>query len=246
VDAARAPCGALAFVRRGHVVSDLSRRCVPFTPFDRALADTVVGIVSACGVHRVDQAAFSTIDPGDIGFLAIDAATPVADLRIAHQHYDHSDADRDPNIVFPIESVRELAASGFVAGPAKRHFSYGFTTRLRELYEITFPQLVREVERSGADAVLVTAGCPGVCHRSAVTLQRAIEMRGLSTVAITVSPEATASMRPPRALYPRGFALGRIVGPPHRRDVHRTVVRAALELLVADPHPGAVVTQEIG
>jgi D-proline reductase (dithiol) PrdB len=223
---------------------EMSRRCVPFTPYERALTETVVGIVSATGVYRLDQEPFSTTDPGDIDFRSIDADTPLADLRIAHQHYDHSDADHDPNIVFPIETLRELVAAGVVAGAAKRHFSYGFTTRLRELYETAFPQLVREVERAGADAVLVTAGCPGVCHRTAVTLQRAIEMRGIATVAITVSPEATASMRPPRALYPREFALGRIVGPPHRRDLHRAVVRAALELLVAPPNPGAVLTRD--
>jgi glycine/betaine/sarcosine/D-proline reductase family selenoprotein B len=222
----------------------MSRKCVPFTPFDRGLESTVVGIVSATGVYRRDQEPFSTQDPGDIDFRSVDAGTALVDLAIAHQHYDHTDADRDPNIVFPIETVRELAASGIIGGAALRHFTYGFTTRLRELYEKSFPLLVREVERSGADAVLVTAGCPGVCHRTAVTLQRAIEMRGIPTVAITVSPEATQSMRPPRALNPRGFALGRVVGPPERRDVHRAVVLAALDLLRADPRPGQVTVRD--
>jgi D-proline reductase (dithiol) PrdB len=224
---------------------EMSRRCVPFTPFDRDLSECLVGIASATGVHRTDQPPFATADPGDVDYRVIPADTPLAELAIAHHHYDHTDADRDPNIVFPLETLRELAAEGIIAGPADRHFSYGFTTRLRELYEATFPGLVREVERSRADIVLVTAGCPGVCHRSAVHLQRAIEMRGIPTVAITVSPDNTAQMRPPRALYPRGFTLGRVLGPPGRRDVHRAVLRAALDLVTGEAHPGRVVERDL-
>lgn len=225
---------------------EMSRRCVPFTPFERPLDQTVVGLVGAVGVYGRDQEPFPTVDPGAIDYRALAADTPLQDLVIAHQHYDHTDADRDPNIVFPLETLRELAADGTIAKPADRHFSYGFTTRLRELYEVTFPQLVRDIERSGADAVIVTAGCPGVCHRSIVTLQRAIEMRGIPTIAVTVSPDQTATMRPPRALWPVGFALGRMVGPPHRRDVHRAVVTAALELLGSEVRPGRVVERDFG
>jgi D-proline reductase (dithiol) PrdB len=224
----------------------MSRRCVPYTPFERPLSATVVGLVGAVGVYARDQEPFPTTDPGAIDFRAIAAETAADGLAIAHHHYDHRDADRDPNIVFPLETLRELAAAGTIAKPAARHFSYGFTTRLRELYVETFPKLVREIERSGADAVIVTAGCPGVCHRSVVTLQRSIEMRGIPTVAITVSPDQTQAMRPPRALHPAGFALGRVVGPPHRRDVHRAVVTAALELLGAEVRPGRVVARDFG
>jgi hypothetical protein len=33
-------------------------------------------------------------------------------------------------------------------------------------------------------------------------------MKGIPTVLITVSPEVSAQMRPPRALYPNGFKNG--------------------------------------
>lgn len=223
---------------------DISRRCVPFTPFEGDLSDAVVGIVSATGIYLDDQEPFPTEDPGDITYRVIPTGEPLGRLAIAHHHYEHGDADGDPNIVFPLETLHELATDGFIKGPAERHFSYGFTTRLRELYEKTFPEMVRDVERSRADVVIVTAGCPGVCHRSVVQLQRMIEMRGISTVAITVSPENTVQMRPPRALHPEGFTLGRVVGPRGRRDVHRAVVQAALELLTVDVRPGSIVSRD--
>jgi len=220
-------------------MGELSRRCVPYAPFDRVLGEATIGIVGTTGVYARSEAPFATEDPGGIEFRTVGGDTALADLAIAHHHYDHTDADRDPNIVFPLDTLRELARDGVIAAPAAKHFSLGFTTRLRELYEQTFPQLVREVERSSADAVLVLAGCANICHRSAANLQREIETRGIPAVFITVSPDVTDTMRVSRALHPNGFQLGRIVGPAGRRDVHRAVVRAALDLLSADRRPGA-------
>ncbi len=37
-------------------------------------------------------------------------------------------------------------------------------------------------------------------------------MRGLPTVLITVSPESSAQMGPPRAIYPVGFQIGHVLG----------------------------------
>ncbi|MFQ5601227.1 MAG: glycine/sarcosine/betaine reductase selenoprotein B family protein, partial [Candidatus Krumholzibacteriia bacterium] len=214
-------------------MGEMSRRSIPYTPFGRDLGSTVVAIASATGVHLRSQEAFSTEDPGEISHRVVPGDADVGELVISHHHYDHTDADRDPNIVFPLATLQELVAEGVIAGVAEKHYTYGFTTRLRELYEETFPHIVREIERSKTDAVVLTAGCPGVCHRSIVHLQREIEMRAIATVAITVSPENTASMRPPRALHPEGFGLGRVLGPPGRRDVHRAVMLAALEHLSA-------------
>ena len=49
------------------MMSQLSRKCVPFTPFDRALARATVAIVTAAGVHRKDQPPFNIADElGDL------------------------------------------------------------------------------------------------------------------------------------------------------------------------------------
>ena len=46
-------------------------------------------------------------------------------------------------------------------------------------------------------------------------------MRGIPTVLITVSPEVSAQMRPPRALYPKGFKIGNSLGRPGMRELQR-------------------------
>jgi hypothetical protein len=35
-----------------------------------------------------------------------------SDLMVTRHHYDHTDADRDINVVFPIDILRELKADG--------------------------------------------------------------------------------------------------------------------------------------
>jgi hypothetical protein len=83
-----------------------------------------------------------------------------------------------------------------------------------------------------------------VCHRTVVAVQREIEMRGIPTVLITVSPEVSAQMRPPRALYPKGFRVGNSLGRPGMRGLQREVLRDALRLLTEDTRPGSYVTRE--
>jgi hypothetical protein len=69
-------------------------------------------------------------------------------------------------------------------------------------------------------------------------------MRSIPTVFITVSPEPTRQMRPPRALYPDGFKIDNPLGRPFMGDLQKRVLRDTLLLLKADPRPGEVIRRE--
>lgn len=224
----------------------IARKCVPFTPLDRDLSACVVALVTATGVHLPDQEPFPTEDPGDVSYRIVPGTRDASHLKIAHHHYDHSVADSDPNVVFPIDTLRELAMEGFIAGVNENHYSYGFTTRLRELYETTFLEIADRIERSKTRLVLLTAGCPETCHRSIANLAREIEARGIPTLVISASPGATESVRPPRAMTFDGAAIGQVIGPPGDRQFHKSVVRTALQMFTENTPPGKVVVKAIG
>jgi hypothetical protein len=135
---------------------ELSRYCVPFTPFQGRLEDASVCIVSTAGVRTRDDRPFVT--DGDTSWRVIPAEAEGKDLRYDDTHYDHACVDRDMNCVFPIDRLRELAVEGRVGGLTARHFSLGFSQALRELRERTVPALVREVDRERPAAVLLTGG----------------------------------------------------------------------------------------
>ncbi|HXG65075.1 MAG TPA: glycine/sarcosine/betaine reductase selenoprotein B family protein [Blastocatellia bacterium] len=142
-------------------MAEMSRKCVPFTPFERDLSRATVAIVTAAGVHRKDQEAFNIADElGDLTFRVLDGAVAASDLMVTHHHYDHSDADRDINVVFPIDPLRELVEEGFVAGVAREHVGFmGYTMQLKRMYEETAPQIAEEIDKkSRADLVVLTGG----------------------------------------------------------------------------------------
>ena len=69
-------------------------------------------------------------------------------------------------------------------------------------------------------------------------------MRGIPTVLITVSPEVSAQMRPPRAIYPNGFKIGNSLGKPGARELQKQILKDALTLFTENTRPGEFVTIE--
>ncbi|NNE67389.1 MAG: hypothetical protein HKN33_12550 [Pyrinomonadaceae bacterium] len=142
-------------------MNKLSRKCVPFTPFDGDLSKANIAIVSAAGVHRKDQDPFNIEDElGDLSYRLMDDEIRSEDLMVTHHHYDHADADEDINVVFPIDILRELIDEGFIGGLAKKHIGYmGYTMRLKDMYDETAPAIAKEIDRgSRAQAVILTGG----------------------------------------------------------------------------------------
>ena len=139
----------------------ISRKCIPFTPFDRALSKSTIAIVTAGGVHLRDQQAFNIADElGDLGYRVFPGDVDPSQLMVTHHHYDHSDADKDINVVFPIDVLRDLHTDGFIGGVAKKHLGYmGYTMQLKAMYEGTAPEIANEIDKgSSADAVVLTGG----------------------------------------------------------------------------------------
>ena len=142
-------------------MTTLSRKCVPFTPFDRSLDKSTIALVTAGGVHLKDQDGFNIADElGDLSYRVIEPDVESSQLMVTHHHYDHTDADKDINVVFPIDVLRDLAQSGFVAGVARKHIGYmGYTMQLKAMYEGTAPEIANEIDKgSSADAVVLTGG----------------------------------------------------------------------------------------
>ena len=135
---------------------ELSRYCIPYTPFRGKLEEATVALVSTAGVHHKDDPPFEV--EGDTSFRVIPGGATAADLRIADAHYDHACTDADLNCVFPIDRLAELAREGRIGGLAEKHFSMGFCQALKQLRETTIPELVLEVDRVRPTVVLLTGG----------------------------------------------------------------------------------------
>ena len=135
----------------------MSRKCVPYTPVTSKLAELTIALVSSSGVYLEGQPPYT--DNGDESFRLLPGDLNLSDLRFKHGHYDTSEAQKDPNVVFPIERLRDLAKEGFIKAVSNKHIGCkGFSADLKKQYEVMAPGIANEIERSQADAVVLTGG----------------------------------------------------------------------------------------
>jgi D-proline reductase (dithiol) PrdB len=135
---------------------------IPWTPVKKLLKDSKCAVVTTAGVHHKDQSPFDMNDPdGDPTFRELNTNKPESELMITHDYYDHSDADKDINIVFPLERLKEFEKEGIINEVAKRH--YGFMGHIdghhiHTLVNVQAPEIAKRLKADAVDIVLLTPG----------------------------------------------------------------------------------------
>ena len=80
------------------------------------------------------------------------------DLTITHKYYDHHDADRDPNLIFPIEILRELQSEGILGPSCENHYSFMGHIKgphLKNLIKKSAVNVAKEIRQKEADIALL-------------------------------------------------------------------------------------------
>ncbi|PLX89341.1 MAG: hypothetical protein C0618_01445 [Desulfuromonas sp.] len=133
---------------------------IPWTPLSRPLSHCRVALVTTAGVHHHGQKPFDMQDEeGDPGFRALDGATITNDYRITHDYYDHTDAEKDLNVVFPLERLREFHREGVIGELVGTHYGFmGHVTgrHLPVLVEQTAVEVANRLKKDGVDLVLLS------------------------------------------------------------------------------------------
>ncbi len=127
---------------------------VPLVAPARPLSESRVLLIGSGGIYRHGQVAFATKD--DTSIRTIDSTTPTTELRTAHFAYDQTDARDDPNCVFPLDRLRELADDGVIGELTEQAASFmGGIYSVRRFEAETVPRLVALCEEQEPDVVLL-------------------------------------------------------------------------------------------
>jgi D-proline reductase (dithiol) PrdB len=131
-----------------------------WAPLRKPLAECTIALISTAGVHLKSQPAHEVLNPhGDASFREIPGDIQASDLAVDHLHYDTTDANTDPNCVFPIDRLRELVAMGIIGSVAPMHFGFmGFIPDGRLLRDTTAPIVAERLLAQGTDAVVLAPG----------------------------------------------------------------------------------------
>ncbi|MFO7963184.1 MAG: glycine/sarcosine/betaine reductase selenoprotein B family protein [Desulfobacterales bacterium] len=131
----------------------------PWAPFNRPLSQSSIALVSSAGIFREDQKPFDPWAVNDLSFRQIPVDTPYERLRLNHNYFDHRDALKDFNCVFPVHRMKEFEQEGFIG----RLTSPAITLGMGRLYKRTalvtetVPRIAGILKDRGADAVLLIA-----------------------------------------------------------------------------------------
>jgi D-proline reductase (dithiol) PrdB len=131
----------------------------PLHRLDKPLSACTVSLLTSGGVSQCAMPPFDPNARNDHRLDPIGNDTEPTDFQIHDNYYDHRDAEHDINCIFPIDRLREMAASGEIGALADRFWS-GFMGRIynrSKVMEESGPAFAEALE---ADAVDILVAAP--------------------------------------------------------------------------------------
>ena len=142
--------------------SSLAHPCLlndtaPFKRPDKPLGQSRLALVTTAGIHVRGDAPFTG---GDQSFRVIPADTPASEIVQSHASigFDRTAFQRDINVVFPMDRVKEFVARGEIGSLSRTYFSFMGAQRppYDRLLQDTGPQVARQLKADGVEVVFLT------------------------------------------------------------------------------------------
>jgi D-proline reductase (dithiol) PrdB len=126
----------------------------PFTPLAKPLSECRVSLIASGGVYMKGQVAFHFKD--DASFREIPRDVDYRDLRVTHFAYDLADARADPNVVFPLETLLDLARHGRIGEVGPRAYTFmGGIYSARRVREALAPAIAERLQNDEVDVAIL-------------------------------------------------------------------------------------------
>jgi D-proline reductase (dithiol) PrdB len=132
---------------------------VPFVRPRNPLSKLKVALVTTAGFSAPGQPPFDeSTRGGDTSWRALSADVDLLALAF-HQRsatFDHAGVERDRNLAFPLDRLKELAAREVVGSVAPRHLSFmGSITAPGRLVRFSAPEAAEVLVADGVEAALL-------------------------------------------------------------------------------------------
>jgi D-proline reductase (dithiol) PrdB len=133
---------------------------IPFARLRKPLHQCKAALLTTGGIHLLTQNGFDMSNPaGDATYRELPGNVALEQITITHKYYDHTDADADLNVIFPLAHFRTLAAQKVIGALASGH--YGFMghidgAQLPILTGRTAPEVAAKLRADGVDFAFLT------------------------------------------------------------------------------------------
>lgn len=129
----------------------------PLTPLRKPLAECTVSLLTSGGISHRSREPFNPIAKNDFRLDEIDPSAAGDEFALNDAYYDTRDGEKDLNVIFPLERLRELAEEGAIGRVADRLWS-GFMGRIYRrghLLGEAAPRFADELRKDGVDILVL-------------------------------------------------------------------------------------------
>ena len=123
----------------------------------KPLSESRLTFVSTAGVQPKNTMPFDTVHPvGDYSFRCVPSDSKTSDLEIHQLKYPTFGANRDLNVIFPIERLRELVAEKLIGSLTTNFFSFiGYNMDAERLENTLAEDIAEAVKAENAEVALL-------------------------------------------------------------------------------------------
>jgi len=128
----------------------------PLQRLRKPLNQCTVAMLTSGGISLCSMPGFDPMARNDHRLDAFDREVSGQDFQIHDAYYDHTDAEADINCQFPVDRLRELAASGEIGAVAPRFWS-GFMGRIYDRSRVlqeSAPAFAAELGKDEVDLLI--------------------------------------------------------------------------------------------
>lgn len=211
----------------------------PFIPFRRALPLLNLGLISSAGAYIDGTEPFDleTRD-GDLRFREIPLEVEADDLRYAAKGYDAAAVHEDRNCQIPVDRLIEYRSSAVIGDLNSCWWSLSpWIPNAARIAEELAPRIAERLNSYDVQGALFIPAS-GLCHQTLGIVARAVENAGIPTMMISVAPDISDRVRPPRTAYYSG-ALGSVAGKPNFPQYQMRILDEALRWTETFDQPGS-------
>jgi D-proline reductase (dithiol) PrdB len=115
-----------------------------------------VALITTAGLHLRRDQAFTVETRNDYRVIPGDVQAAELAMSQFSVNFDRSGFQRDVNVVFPIDRLKELAREGVIGSAADFHYSFMGAGSAVTRYEPRARELAGLLKQDGVDAVLLT------------------------------------------------------------------------------------------
>lgn len=121
----------------------------------RPLAQSRIAILTSAALHRRSEMPFPA---GTAEFRELPSSLPASEMLMSHIsiNFDRAGFQRDINVAYPIDRLKELAAQGVIGSVADTHYSVMGSTDPITMVQ-TADALAGRLKQENVDAILL---CP--------------------------------------------------------------------------------------